>query len=136
MTYGTQTVEMARRQAPSLQQRLVRLATQLTQLLDSFLMPQDLPPPGEGDAWVYDLPQKDYKQLMRLALAQAEAETDPPPPPPPDPKGKAAAGGAKGSTPAAKAPPKAPAKGDPPPPPVPERPYTQGTWTLPAGEDH
>jgi hypothetical protein len=36
---------------------------------------QDLPPPGEGDEWLYKLPHKDTKQLLRLALAQQEAET-------------------------------------------------------------
>ena len=47
----------------------------LVKLLDSFLMPDDLPPIGEGDEYVYSLPgRKDDKQLHRLALANAEAE--------------------------------------------------------------
>ena len=45
------------------------------QLLDNFLMPDDLPPIGEDEQYVYSLPgRKDDKQLYRLMLANAEAE--------------------------------------------------------------
>ena len=45
------------------------------QLLDNFLMPDDLPPIGEDEQYVYSLPgRRDDKQLYRLMLANAEAE--------------------------------------------------------------
>lgn len=47
----------------------------LVQLLDTFLMPDDLPPIGEDEQYVYSLPgRKDDKQLTRLMLANAEAQ--------------------------------------------------------------
>ena len=47
----------------------------LVRLLDNFLMPDDLPPIGEDEQYVYSLPgRKDDKQLYRLMLANAEAE--------------------------------------------------------------
>lgn len=97
---------------------------------------QDLPPPGESDSWVYDLPHKDTKQLLRLALAQAEAEVEAPPPV--DAKGgkPGAAAGAKPAAGAAgaKAGAAAGGKGKDAAP-VPDRPYSPGEWALPAGEE-
>lgn len=90
---------------------------------------QDLPPPGDDDAWVYDLPHKDVKQLMRMALAQAEAEVAPPPPVP-EKKGGAGAGAAGAGAGAGGAKAGGKGKGEEPPP---ERPYVPGQWELPAG---
>eukprot|EP00798_Chlamydomonas_sp_ICE-L_P002710 gene2710-12580_t len=81
----------------------------LVKLLDNFIMPDDLPPIGPDEDYVYKLPgRKDDKQLHRLALANAEAEAKA------DPKSKGGAADA-GATAA------------------PSRPFGALSWTLPAG---
>ena len=103
-------------EGPRLRQRLAHLVGVLIKLLDNLMMPDDLPPVGSDEGYIYNLPgRKDDKQLMRLMMANAEAEGTPQAPPD---VSKAAAG--KGAA-------------APPPTTTTSRPFTPLTWTLPPG---
>eukprot|EP00955_Chlamydomonas_euryale_P079782 363340-Chlamydomonas_euryale.AAC.6 len=127
-SFAEESVRAVETEGPLLQRRLAHLVGILARLLDSFLMPDDLPPIGPDEQYVYSLPgRKDDKQLHRLMLANAEAQGI-------DPAAAAAAAaadkggkGGKGGKPAGgKAVAAAPA-------PDGGRPFSQLTWALPAG---
>jgi hypothetical protein len=103
-------------EGPRLRQRLAHLVGILVKLFDNLMMPDDLPPVGSDEGYIYSLPgRKDDKQLMRLMLANAEAEGTPLPPPD--------ASGGKGGKGAVAA----------PAPSATSRPFTSLSWTLPSG---
>ncbi|KAG1660824.1 hypothetical protein FOA52_010249 [Chlamydomonas sp. UWO 241] len=114
------SVHATEEEGQALQRRLAHLVAILVQLLDSFLYPDDLPPIGADEQYVYSLPgRKDDKQLHRLMLANAEAQGVQLPA---VEAGKGAKGG-KGAAAAAAA--AAPDAGG--------RPFSPLTWSLPAG---
>lgn len=126
--YAAAVAQAALVQGPRMRMRLVKLAELLLKLLDATVMPLDLPPIGEPDAWVYDLEHKDTKRLQRLHMAVAEAK---PAVEAPEAGGKSPKKGAGKGSPALKT--SASGKrGESPA--IQARPFTPTQWLLEAGQ--